>query len=1136
MKKSIFIGLCLSVFAVSCSSSSKNEGSKSKNYENMVGYVSDSPVYDAKVEILNEKNERLYICGMKGSLSCDDYTRIDGYFNIRIPKDFYNRDNVTEYTIKSSGGTDKSYGYTIQEDLKLNIDKEIAGNTIYITPITTLSYSIRKSNPQINKVESYNKIRKLFKIEDNVDLSSDPMQNSTLAKLAFILNNISTKIGNNNGYDTLGEIVSSDNSITIDTLIDNCPINQNLKNDTKNLAKYVLGLEGEPKSIIENIKAYKSVLFYDFYSKYINKSNNDSNNILKDNINKIYESIKSIDIPFNELNINQTAKFIAGLDNSLGKNSNIDTTPISESSLSVIYKNINKIKEVSKETSIVIEIPLNQEEMVKLNSEEAIKDYYFSSTKDANYQAMKLIKNIENVALTDNVFMEVSRKYADYGRFDKAIEIANKKISHTHIRLDTIFYIAEKISSNDSNFEKGKEVADKAYTEVKAMYEAKPNLKDNELENMNSLLFRMISTYTVLNDTKTLKEVNDIRNKLIKQITVPEERTRNYRKILERAFCEDTLPRFVRDSKIREGYDILNMMSDILLEKFKGKIPNTSSNQRTYEFNARIKHTACMLKYSGQLKEKYESLDRSERNKLGNINTLLKTQFNSIKKQYDDDMNASKKYAPTDTSYAQYSEEVIYGTSVYYNDDINMVKPYLNDSLKGDISYPWTLRSLLRIRINDETFTVKKSGEVSQSYTSLKDFDKPKSVEEFLESFYPIDRDNFLNVFEPTGSYYTIFMGDYYGVVDKLLSKNNQKAAVDTILYLSGIIDTVGEIETNAFPNVFYDLRVGKVENRHVNSPGYLISLIKKLNEISKTAPDAQNALNYSKAEIKGYIKNIINIGLRYIKRIPHGASISLDKAIGYGSLAYWAKELNLTNFQYSNGITYNYSSWREILDEEFNVQDVGKEYFNSRPNADLYFTKALDLYELVGINENNQTQLQEYLNKNLEYVSNLKRTTNENGERPVELITVLHINVSSLYFRTHNIEMFNKVLGDTLKYVLEETLVTGADRLKSITRVAGKYAEVGMISEGYSVLEKNISKKPDLEAKTIDLSRVIINHRTSFVPNSFIDSDSDNIPDFYIVSNLPTNQAYDDDVDGDGIKNHLDEYPYVSNKLNSKQ
>ena len=203
MKKFSALVVSLAVIAAGCSSSDDNSGgSSAAPVMTITGKVSDPAVEGAKVELLDSSKNIYGKCGVNGNSLCNVWSKSDGSFTITLPLGT----DVSDFSLKSTGGTDTSYGTEITVSYTADINN-YAGNysNIILSPVSSLYTNLLSSSTHDNVITT---LSSYFGLEKNVVLL-DPESNGDLLKISYIINQIASNIGSDDAFSKIASTISS---------------------------------------------------------------------------------------------------------------------------------------------------------------------------------------------------------------------------------------------------------------------------------------------------------------------------------------------------------------------------------------------------------------------------------------------------------------------------------------------------------------------------------------------------------------------------------------------------------------------------------------------------------------------------------------------------------------------------------------------------------------------------------------------------------------------------------------------------------------------------------------------------------------------------------------------------------------
>lgn len=448
MKKFSALVVSLAVIAAGCSSGDDNSGgSSAAPVMTITGKVSDPAVEGAKVELFDSSKNIYGKCGVNGNSLCNVWSKSDGSFVITLPLGT----DVSNFSLKSTGGTDTAYGTEITVSYTADINN-YAGNysNIILSPVSSLYTNLLSSSTHDNAITT---LSSYFGINKNIVLL-DPESDGELLKISYIINQIASNIGTDDAFNKIASTISS--SAQFSTDIDNMlaslfKSNEAVKTSLKDMYTNVSGILGsDVHAVLESIQNLEKIRI--FKSAYLavleNLSGTASANAVT-NITSLYTELnKKVVIPTSQFQIEQIVRFIASqtvlTDKKLNDyaNFNVDATAF-QTTLNAVIRDtalIADVKTLASETVYAVTVPL--ESPLGLSDNQKRVDYYFNSTQDVGYQARLITKRVTSDTIIDEIYKDITSTYAQYGLAEKAKKLADVNIADNMARINAVISIA----------------------------------------------------------------------------------------------------------------------------------------------------------------------------------------------------------------------------------------------------------------------------------------------------------------------------------------------------------------------------------------------------------------------------------------------------------------------------------------------------------------------------------------------------------------------------------------------------------------------------------------------------------------------------------------------------------------------
>lgn len=452
MKKFSALVVSLAVIAAGCSSSGGNSGGSSvAPVMTITGKVRDPAVEGAKVELLDSSKNIYGKCGVNGNSLCNVWSKSDGSFVITLPQGT----DVSNFSLKSTGGTDTAYGTEITVSYTADINN-YAGNysNIILSPISSLYTNLLLSNTHDNAITT---LSSYFGIGKNIVLL-DPESNGDLLKISYIINQIASNIGSDDAFSKIAALIKSTSQFTTD--IDNMlaslfTSNSQLQASLKEMYQNVSSIQSQDVytvlSSIQNLE--KMRMFKNAYVNIFEGISGQASAQALANIESLYNQLNNrVVIPTSQFQIEQIVRFVASqtvlTSKKLNDYANFNVDAASFQSILTAFINdaalIADIKTLASETVYAVTVPLDSP--LGLSDNQKRVDYYFNSTQDVGYQARLITKRVTSDTIIDEIYKDITSTYAKYGLAEKAKKLADVNIADNMARINAVISIARYAS------------------------------------------------------------------------------------------------------------------------------------------------------------------------------------------------------------------------------------------------------------------------------------------------------------------------------------------------------------------------------------------------------------------------------------------------------------------------------------------------------------------------------------------------------------------------------------------------------------------------------------------------------------------------------------------------------------------
>lgn len=447
MKKFSALVVSLAVIAAGCSSGGNSGGSSAAPVMTITGKVSDPAVEGAKVELLDSSKNIYGKCGVNGNSLCNVWSKSDGSFVITLPQGT----DVSNFSLKSTGGTDTAYGTEITVSYTADINN-YAGNysNIILSPVSSLYTNLSSLSNHDNAITT---LSSYFGINKNIVLL-DPESNGDLLKISYIINQIASNIGSDDAFSRIAALIKSTSQFTND--IDNMlaslfASNSQLQVSLKEMYQNVSSIQNQEVytvlSSIQNLE--KMRMFKNAYVNIFEGISGQASAQALANIESLYNQLNNrVVIPTSQFQIEQIVRFVASqtvlTSKKLNDYANFNVDAASFQSILEAFINdaalIADIKTLASETVYAVTVPLDSP--LGLSDNQKRVDYYFNSTQDVGYQARLITKRVTSDTIIDEIYKDITSTYAKYGLAEKAKKLADVNIADNMARINAVISIA----------------------------------------------------------------------------------------------------------------------------------------------------------------------------------------------------------------------------------------------------------------------------------------------------------------------------------------------------------------------------------------------------------------------------------------------------------------------------------------------------------------------------------------------------------------------------------------------------------------------------------------------------------------------------------------------------------------------
>lgn len=1090
MKKASALLIALAVVSAGCSNNNNDSGSGSSapQVKTIAGKVSDPAVKGAKVELFDSSNELYAKCGVNANTICNVWTKDDGTFQFVLPLGT----DVTDFTVKSTGGEDTAYGIDMPVPFYSDLDFYNGNHDdIIISPVSSLYQSFMKQS--MTKEQALAKLSALFGISQEI-LLNDPETDKDLLKLSYILTQTAGLLSIDTKDDVMDKLagvlikygsVSSDIDKILNELF---PNDAELVESVKAMYLTVTAIDGaNVDEVLTNIQnAEKTRMFVSAYEAVLDEAVSEQ---AAANITSIFNSIdEKASLPTSQFQIEQIVRYIASQtinEVNMGEYASFDVTA-SEfetilSSLTADAGIIENIKTLASETVNSTTVPLNIP--LGMDNQKRV-DYYFNSTKDLNYQARKLTQLVLDDSIIEEIYSSIISNYAGYGLFDKAEKLASVQIKDSLQRMQIYAGITNNGSKYFQNNAQVKSYLEKALSDMNAFNATDPEVSNDYISTYMSF----IHAYAAIKDTTGLVAVkNELYNKLNEFPVDGVNGQAPYRS----TYYARAYNAIGNASKTSLIYTVIddNRLSDAfeLLKVRKEAVDNAEESSSSTNRNGQL------VGYSAQLAmiEHFYNKDTE-----GTYHQELRDMVLAIK----DKMIVLK------------DEAIAIGTK---------------DNEKYYFAFPFgDLVSALYYVAGDET-----------AATEVYDMIDPNapSTEAYKKTVQGWKDDAAAAMFKGKALKEGFDAGIAYLEEIMPLAADNSNLMSD---YLERVVGATATAENQGY--VYAAIRNGKTDDA-LKAVDYMFA---KLQEVMKDA----NTINSLPAAVKSKlvafsVSSNANMTNKYN---PHGVTALAKAYLALGntakaveaiklgdnyiatldnSIAKYDNNMALANMAKSAGDNALYEQYYNAamavtLDGISAATDDNKAYLHILKAADANYFKASDRVNTVNTN----------LRAAETFIANIG-----SNDTTYKTMANYYIYAAKEYYNINNTEKMLALL--LLAENTANNINLASTKLDVFESIVKAYGENEQVDIGY---EKALEFGTDAVNRNNLINELvnIVTTKNDFEDSEYatVDTDKDGKPDFFYpwVTAEDISQSgltLDDDIDGDGINDNEDTLPYVANK-----
>ena len=1082
MKKASALLIALAVVSAGCSNNNNDSGSGSSapQVKTIAGKVSDPAVKGAKVELFDSSNELYAKCGVNANTICNVWTKDDGTFQFVLPLGT----DVTDFTVKSTGGEDTAYGIDMPVPFYSDLDFYNGNHDdIIISPVSSLYQSFMKQS--MTKEQALAKLSALFGISQEI-LLNDPETDKDLLKLSYILTQTAGLLSIDTKDDVMDKLagvlikygsVSSDIDKILNELF---PNDAELVESVKAMYLTVTAIDGaNVDEVLTNIQnAEKTRMFVSAYEAVLDEAVSEQ---AAANITSIFNSIdEKASLPTSQFQIEQIVRYIASQEYASFDvtASEFETILSSLTADAGIIENIKTLaSETVNSTTVPLNIPLGMDNQKRV-------DYYFNSTKDLNYQARKLTQLVLDDSIIEEIYSSIISNYAGYGLFDKAEKLASVQIKDSLQRMQIYAGITNNGSKYFQNNAQVKSYLEKALSDMNAFNATDPEVSNDYISTYMSF----IHAYAAIKDTTGLVAVkNELYNKLNEFPVDGVNGQAPYRS----TYYARAYNAIGNASKTSLIYTVIddNRLSDAfeLLKVRKEAVDNAEESSSSTNRNGQL------VGYSAQLAmiEHFYNKDTE-----GTYHQELRDMVLAIK----DKMIVLK------------DEAIAIGTK---------------DNEKYYFAFPFgDLVSALYYVAGDET-----------AATEVYDMIDPNapSTEAYKKTVQGWKDDAAAAMFKGKALKEGFDAGIAYLEEIMPLAADNSNLMSD---YLERVVGATATAENQGY--VYAAIRNGKTDDA-LKAVDYMFA---KLQEVMKDA----NTINSLPAAVKSKlvafsVSSNANMTNKYN---PHGVTALAKAYLALGntakaveaiklgdnyiatldnSIAKYDNNMALANMAKSAGDNALYEQYYNAamavtLDGISAATDDNKAYLHILKAADANYFKASDRVNTVNTN----------LRAAETFIANIG-----SNDTTYKTMANYYIYAAKEYYNINNTEKMLALL--LLAENTANNINLASTKLDVFESIVKAYGENEQVDIGY---EKALEFGTDAVNRNNLINELvnIVTTKNDFEDSEYatVDTDKDGKPDFFYpwVTAEDISQSgltLDDDIDGDGINDNEDTLPYVANK-----
>lgn len=1091
MKKASALLIALAVVSAGCSNNNNDSGSGSSapQVKTIAGKVSDPAVKGAKVELFDSSNVLYAKCGVNANTICNVWTKDDGTFKFVLPLGT----DVTDFTVKSTGGEDTAYGIEMPVSFYSDLDFYNGNHeNIIISPVSSLYQSFMKQN--MTKEQALEKLSALFGIGQDI-LLNDPATDKDLLKLSYILTQTAGLLSIDTTDDVMDKLAGvlikyGSVSSNIDKILNELfPNDAELVESVKAMYLTVTAIDGaNVDEVLTNIqKTEKTRMFTSSYEIILNEAVISEQAVA--NIVSLFNGIdEKVTLPTNQFQIEQIVRYIASQtinEVNMGEYASFNVTA-SEfetilSSLTADAGIIENINTLASETVNSITVPLNSP--LGMDNQKRV-DYYFNSDKDLNYQARKLTQLVLDDSIIEEIYSSIISNYASYGLFSKAEKLASVQIKDSLQRMQIYAGITNSGSKYFQNNAQVKAYVDKAVSDMNAF-----NVTDPEVSNdYVSTYMSFIHAYAAIQDSDNVVTIKDELYNKLNQFPIdgiggkaPYRSTyyaRAYNAI-GNASKTSLIYTVIDDNRLSEAFELLKVREEA--------VDNAEESSSSTNRNGQL------VGYSAQLAmiEHFYNKDT-----VGTYHTQLKDMVLAIKDKMIVLKDEAIAIGTKDNEKYYFAFSFIDLVSALYyvagNETAAMeVYNMIDPNAPSTEAYKKTVQGWK----DDAAAAMFKGKALKEGFdTGIK----------YLEQALPLaaDKSNLMSDYleRIVGATAT---AENQGYVYAAIRNGKTDDALKAVDYMyTKLQEVMKDANTiNSLPAA-------------VKSKLVALSVSSNANMTSKYNPHGVTALAKAYLALGDTAKAVeaIKLGDNYIATLDNSIA-KYDNNMALANMAKLAGD-NVLYEKYYN------AAMAVTLDEISSATDADKAYLHILKAADANYLKTADRVNVTNTN----------ISAAETYIANIG-----SNDTTYKTMADYYIYAAKEYYNIGNTEKMLALLSlaeDTAHKINTSTTKVGA-----YTSIVKAYGENEQVDIGY---EKALEFGTDAVNRNNLINELvnIVTTKNDFEDSEYatVDTDKDGKPDFFYpwVTAEDISQSgltLDDDIDGDGIVDTEDTLPYVANK-----